>query len=90
MPDPTAPTELVTHLTQVSQLDAVQAARVVGEICAYFDERVEDFICRRHAELRADGLTNIDIYRRIVEELEHRRFPSPAFSQRQIRRLIYG
>jgi len=90
MTSPSVPQDLIVHLTQVTRLEAPEAARVLAEVCAYFHEPVETFVTRRHMELRNEGQTNIDIYARISEELEQRRFPAPVFSHRQIRRLIYG
>jgi hypothetical protein len=45
---------------------------------------------RRHAALLKLGRRNEEIYARIAEELPRRRFPAPRYSQRQIRRIIYG
>jgi len=84
------PGELIDHLTRVSPLDARQARRCVEEVLAYFSESLEAFVARRHGELRAEGLANPVIYRALAAELARRRFPAPALSERQIRRLIYG
>ena len=90
MSTPSIPDELLMHLSRVSRLSPNEANRVVQEICAYFTESVEDFVSRRHHELQTDGLTNQVIYQQIAAELDGRRFPAPALTQRQIRRLIYG
>ena len=84
------PEELLVHLSRVSRLSPDEAYRVAQEICAYFTESVGDFVSRRHHELQTDGLANRVIYQQIATELEGRRFPAPALSERQIRRLIYG
>ena len=87
---PTTLDELIAHLTRVSRLDSTEANRVLEEIHAYYGEPLEGFVRRRHAELQAEGLSNSAIYENITRELETHRFPAPALSERQIRRLIYG
>jgi hypothetical protein len=66
------------------------AARLIEEVLAYFSESVEEFVTRRHRELRAEDLQNDAIFARIAAELRTRRFTAPPLSERQIRRLIYG
>jgi len=86
----TTDTELVELLCRHSVLDQEQAKRVVGEMLAFYNESMKDFVQRRHSELRASGIANADIYRRIQQELGTRRFVSDALSERQIRRIVYG
>lgn len=85
-----APDDLVAHLVSMSRLRPAEAQRLALEVLAYFAERPEAFITRRHAELQAHGESNSRIYARLGEELAQRRFTAPAFSERQIRRIIYG
>lgn len=82
--------ELTAHLMRVSRLEPHEARKVIEEVLAFFAESAEEFVTRRHRELRAQGMPNLTIYTRIAREVESRRFPCPALSQRQIRRLIYG
>ncbi len=82
--------ELLDHLEQTSRLPRAEAARLVREVLAYFDETAEAFVARRHAELQAQHWKNPEIFERIAKELETRRFAAPALSQRQLRRLVYG
>ena len=82
--------ELVQHLSRTSRLDAGEARRLVGEVLAFLDEQPEDFIRRRHLALQRQGLTNEAIFIRIAAELAARRFAAPAYTPRQLRRIIYG
>ncbi|MET7637763.1 hypothetical protein [Streptomyces sp. NPDC005438] len=82
--------DLVEHLVRSTPLGRGEAARVVMDVLAYFDESTEEFVRRRHRELRGQGLTNPAIYERILEELPHRAVAPPALSPRQVRRIIYG
>lgn len=81
---------LIEHLILHSGLDRAGAARVVDEVVAYFHETVEEFVRRRHLELQAQGLSNSQIYSRLLEEIAARPFAAAPHSLRQIRRIIYG
>ncbi|WP_326826857.1 hypothetical protein [Streptosporangium sp. NBC_01756] len=82
--------ELITHLTRTSALGPGEAARVVADVLAYFSEPVEEFVRRRHAELKAKGLVNEEIFPRIAVEISARRVAAPELSLRQLRRIVYG
>ncbi len=82
--------DLVDHLVRTTTLQRGEAARVVLDVLAYFDESAEDFVRRRHRELQAKGLSNAEIFERITEELPHRAVAPPEFSLRQLRRIVYG
>ena len=82
--------ELVAHLTRTSPLSPGEAARVVAEVLGYFSESAEEYVRRRHRELKAEGLTNDQAFGRIAAELPARRVTAPPFSQRQLRRVVYG
>ncbi|MDY6947062.1 MAG: hypothetical protein SXG53_15210 [Pseudomonadota bacterium] len=82
--------ELVDYLARSSRLTPQEAARLVHEVLAFMSEVPEDFIRRRHLALQARGLSNRAIYLQISEELAARRFRAPDYSERQIRRIIYG
>lgn len=82
--------ELVEYLARSSRLTPQEAARLVHEVLAFMSEAPEDFIRRRHLALQAQGLSNRAIYLRISEELAGRRFRAPEYSERQLRRIIYG
>ncbi len=71
-------------------LPAGQCKRLVQDILDQFDETVDQFVQRRHLELKASGLKNPTIYEQVIAEVAGRRFVAPVLSERQIRRLIYG
>ena len=83
-------TDLSDHLCRHSQLSPTDAARLIEEVLAYFDESAQDFIRRRHHELQKTGLANAVIYDLISAEIAERRFVQEPMTQRQIRRTIYG
>ncbi len=82
--------ELVEYLARSSRLTPQEAARLVSEVLAFMSETPEDFIRRRHLALQLQGLSNRAIYLQITAELTQRRFCAPEFSERQLRRIIYG
>lgn len=82
--------ELIDHLVRTSPLHRGEAARVVLDVLAYFDESTEEYVRRRHRELQAHGLANPEIFARIGEELPHRAVAPPELSLRQLRRIVYG
>lgn len=87
---PNAHDDLVDHLVRSTPLERGEAARVIMDVLAYFDETVEDFVRRRHRELRGRGIGNDAIFRRVAEELRHRAVAPPELSLRQLRRIVYG
>jgi hypothetical protein len=82
--------ELVDYLARSSRLTPQEAARLIQEVLAFMSDMPEDFVRRRHLALQAQGLSNRAIYLQISEELAGRRFRAPEYSERQIRRIIYG
>lgn len=82
--------DLIEHLNRTTSLTASESSRVVAEVLAYFGEPAESFVRRRHGELRAEGLTNEQIFARISAELPLRRVVPPELSARQLRRIVYG
>jgi hypothetical protein len=84
------PDDLVGHLIRTCPLSAAEAARVVADVLGYFSEQAEDFVRRRHRELKARGLTNDIAFQQIAVEIPQRRYAPPEFSLRQLRRMIYG
>ncbi len=82
--------DLLEHLERTTRLTGLEAERVVAEVLEYFDEPLEEFVARRHAELKSEGLRNPNIFARIGAELRGRRFAAPELSERQIRRMVYG
>lgn len=82
--------DLVAHLTRSSPLSENESRRVVAEVVRYFDEPVDGFVRRRHAELRQRGWHNDRIFAVLGAELPTRRVAPPALSARQLRRIVYG
>ncbi|RBM11916.1 hypothetical protein [Streptomyces sp. PT12] len=82
--------DLVDHLVRSTPLARGEAARVIMDVLAYFDETAEEFVRRRHRELRSQGLVNATIFQRIADELPHRAVAPPELSLRQLRRIVYG
>ena len=89
MPDP-FPQDLARYLAASTGLPASTAIRVIADVTTYFGETVEEFVRRRHAELRRGQRKNDEIWPVIAAELGQRRFAAPGLSQRQLRRLVYG
>ena len=82
---------LIDHLCHSSELSPAQARKLIAEVIAYFAESPEDYVRRRHLELKQElGLANPQIFKRIEVEVAQLVFAAPALSQRQIRRIIYG
>jgi hypothetical protein len=82
--------ELIEQLTRTTTLSRGESIRVISEVVAFFHESLETFVWRRHRELQHDGLSNAEIYTRILDELRFVPLAAPVLSERQIRRLIYG
>ncbi|MEU8619323.1 hypothetical protein [Streptomyces sp. NPDC048623] len=82
--------DLIDHLVRSTALQRGEAARVVLDVLAYFDESTEEFVRRRHRELQSGGAVNAEIFERIAAELPHRAVAPPELSLRQLRRIVYG
>ncbi len=82
--------DLIAHVTRSSPLGIGEAERLIAEVVGYFSEPAETFVRRRHGELKARGLTNDRAFQQIAIELRQRLVPPPDYSQRKLRRIIYG
>jgi hypothetical protein len=82
--------EVVSHITASTGLSPRDAARVVDDVLAFYAEPAEDFVRRRHAQLKERGMRNPDIFRLVMSELSARVVAAPALSERQLRRIVYG
>ena len=82
--------DLIAYLVRTSRLGHPEAARLVDEVLSFLNERADEFVCRRHRILQAEGLSNDEIFSRLADELKRWRFRAPEYSERQIRRIIYG
>lgn len=90
MAERTELSELVDYLVRTTRLTSSEAVHVVGEVISFLNDRPEDFVSRRHRLLQAEGVPNSEIYARLRDELVRWRFRAPDYTERQIRRLIYG
>lgn len=84
--DPT----LVHRLVESTGLSGAEAARVIDDVVAFHAEPLEDYVRRRHHELKTYGAKNQVIFARIAEELAVRVVSAPHLTERQLRRIIYG
>lgn len=60
------------------------------DLFGFLQENPKQFVLRRHQELQDRKWPNSMIYTRIVKELEGSLFRSDEYTERQIRRIIYG
>jgi len=84
------PQDLARYLAASTGLPQSTAMRVIADVTTYFGETIEEFVRRRHAELRRGQHRNDEIWPVIAAELSQRRFAAPGLSERQLRRLVYG
>jgi len=82
--------DLVDRIATSTGLSPAEAARVVEDVIAFHAEPVEDYVRRRHTELKTYGAKNTEIFARIAEELADRVVAAPELTERQLRRLVYG
>lgn len=82
--------ELIEHLRRNMALSSADAERLVTEVLSYFQEPPDAYIRRRHREMQLQGLSNAKIFAALKAELPTRVFPAVEFSERQIRRIVYG
>lgn len=90
MEEPAELEALIDHLVLTSRLSRSEASRVVDEVVTFLNESAEEFVRRRHLELQQQGLLNSEIFSRIIAAATSRRFRAPHYTERQIRRLVYG
>ncbi len=82
--------ELVAHVASSTGLASSDAERVIEDVLHWYAETAEIYVRRRQAELNADGTRNEAAFAVIASELRSRLVSPPAFSQRQLRRIVYG
>jgi hypothetical protein len=90
VPADSFPQDLARYLAASTGLPQPTVVRVIADVATYFDETVEEFVRRRHAELRHRQHKNEEIWPLIEAELRQRRFAAPGLSERQLRRIVYG
>ncbi len=82
--------DLAEYLSRSSRLSQNEALRLIDEVLNFLGELPEDFVRRRHWSLQTQGLSNSEIFTQLASELRTRRFRAPEYTERQIRRIIYG
>lgn len=82
--------ELVQRVAASTGLSPAVAARVVDDVLAFHAETVEQYVRRRHADLKTFGAKNEEIFARVAAELPGRLVAAPELSERQLRRIVYG
>lgn len=87
---PDVDAELVERIAASTGLTHGEAARVIEDVLAWYRQRVDDVVRRRHAELKINGVRNAQAFPRIAAELRHRLVAPPELSLRQLRRIVYG
>jgi hypothetical protein len=90
LPRDPVPQDLARYLAASTGLPQPTTIRVLADINAYYNETVEQYVRRRHAELRRRNRRNDEIWPEIAVELTHRRFTAPDLTERQLRRMVYG
>ena len=88
--DDSYPQDLVRHVARSTGLDEATASRVVADVMAYFGQTVEEYVVKRHENLKSRNRKNDDIWPLIMDELRARRFKADELSERQLRRMVYG
>jgi hypothetical protein len=83
------PHDLLRHVVATTGLPPATAARVISDVIGYFAETAEQYVRRRHAELRARH-RNDEIWCLIAAELASRPVAAPPVSARRLRRIVYG
>lgn len=81
---------LVRHVVATTGLEPTEATRLIDDVLAFHHETVEDYVRRRHGELKLRGAKNADIFTLLRDELAERLVAAPDLSERQLRRMIYG
>lgn len=82
--------ELVDQISRTTGLAPGEARRVVADVVAFFAETAQEYVRRRHHELKTYGVRNDEIFVRLSSELKHWPVRSPELSERQLRRMVYG
>ncbi|HWD01163.1 MAG TPA: hypothetical protein VG674_01690 [Amycolatopsis sp.] len=82
--------DLVRHVAGMLSVSPEHARKVIADILDYFNETVESYVRRRHAECQLCGMRNEEIFTLLQGELGARLVAAPQLSLRQLRRMIYG
>ncbi len=81
--------ELKDRLSSIILTDSIDFNKLYEEILSFFSETVNEYISRRHLELKNEGFKNKEIYSILSREVSQNLFKSKNLSERQIKRIIY-
>lgn len=84
------PRDLVRHVAGSTGLPLAVASRLVTDVMAYFGETTDEYVRRRHTELRGRGRKNAEIWAELADELAARPVRAGELTERQLRRIVYG
>jgi hypothetical protein len=82
--------DLVDRIAATTGLSPAEARRVIDDVLAWYGEKVEEVVRRRHTELQSRGVRNAQAFPLIAAELARRLVAPPELSLRQLRRIVYG
>lgn len=82
--------ELVRHVASSTGLPMPVAERVVADVVTYFSETTEQYVRRRHRELKNRHHRNEEIWAVLSDELAARTVAPGPVSHRRLRRIVYG
>lgn len=81
---------LVRRVQESAGLTTAEAERLIEDVLTFHHETVQEWVTRRHVELQAEGIRNVEIFPRLRVELADLVVAAPDLSERQLRRLVYG
>ena len=82
--------ELKERLFQIFSIDnSVDINKFYEELLSFFSESQNEFIIRRHKELKKEGYNNKDIFPMLVNEVKNHLFKGQLLTERQVKRIIY-
>ena len=81
---------LLQHVVDTTDLEPAEASRLIEDVLAFHDETVEEWVRRRHGEMKTYGARNDAIFAQLREELADVVVAAPALTERQLRRIVYG
>ena len=81
---------LVDHLMATTGLSEAEVRRIITDVLSYYSESAEDYVRRRHREMKTYGAKNSAIFATIAAELDGLLVAAPPLSERQLRRIVYG
>ncbi|WP_370288393.1 hypothetical protein [Nocardioides sp.] len=81
---------LLAFVQQSTGLTTSEAHRLVEDVLAFHAEPVEEWVRRRHREMKTYGAHNAEIFPRLRQELTGLVVAAPELSERQLRRIVYG